>query len=62
MFNEIIEKNLNRIQKDLSENIEGLQRIDFIDIFLTSKKHKIELDEELKNTSTLLKNRKRKCI
>lgn len=59
MINEIIEKNLNRIQKDLSDNIDGLQRIDFIDIFPTSKKHKIELDEELNNISTLLEETER---
>ena len=35
MLKEIIEKNLHRIEKDLLQ-IEGLQSIDFIDIFPTS--------------------------
>lgn len=36
MLQEIIEKNLNRIEKYLLE-IEGLQSIDFIDIFPKSE-------------------------
>ncbi len=59
MLNEIIEKNLNRIQKDISNNIDGLQRIDFIDIFPTSKNHKIELDSELSSRAKLLKKTER---
>ena len=45
LFREIIEKNLNRIEKDLLE-IEGLQNIDFIDIFPTSEEHKKLLIKE----------------
>lgn len=54
MFEEIIEKNLNRIEKDLTE-IEGLQKIDFIDIFPISEEHKKQLDNEISEKSKLLK-------
>ncbi len=55
MLNEIIEKNLNRIENDLL-GIEGLQRIDFIDIFPTSEKHKEQLWDaiEFKTSDTLI--------
>lgn len=39
MLEEIIKKNLSRIENDLTE-IEGLQNIDFIDIFPKSEEHK----------------------
>ena len=58
MLNEIIEKNLNRIENDLIE-IEGLQRIDFIDIFPTSEKHKEQLDAEMIKIAKLLKETER---
>lgn len=58
MFKEIIEKNLNRIKKDLYE-IEGLQGIDFIDIFPVSEEHRIELDNEVSKISKLLKETER---
>lgn len=58
MFKEIIEKNLNRIEKDLLE-IEGLENIDFIDIFPTSEEHKKELDDEISKISKLLKETER---
>lgn len=58
MLNEIIEKNLNRIENDLLE-IEGLQRIDFIDIFSTSEKHKEQLDAEVIKMAKLLKETER---
>lgn len=58
MLREIIEKNLNRIKKDLYE-IEGLKNIDFIDIFPTSKEHKVELDNEVIKISKLLKETER---
>ena len=54
MFEEIIEKNINRIEKDLTE-IEGLQKIDFIDIFPISEEHKKQLDNEISEKSKLLK-------
>lgn len=58
MFKEIIEKNLDRIKKDLYE-IEGLQNIDFIDIFPTSEDHRVELDNEVIKISRLLKKTER---
>ena len=58
MFKEIIEKNLNRIEKDLLE-IEGLENIDFIDIFPTSEEHKRELEDEISKISKLLKETER---
>ncbi len=58
MLQEIIEKNLNRIEKDLLE-IEGLQSIDFIDIFPKSEEHKIQLDDEVSKISKLLEKTER---
>ncbi len=58
MIKEIIEKNLKRIEKDLKE-IEGLQKIDFIDIFPTSENHKIVLDEEISKISKIVKKTER---
>lgn len=58
MFEEIIEKNLNRIEKDLTE-IEGLQKIDFIDIFPISEEHKKQLDNEISKKAKLLKETER---
>ena len=58
MFEEIIEKNLNRIEKDLTE-IEGLQKIDFVDIFPISEEHKKQLDNEISKKSKLLKETER---
>lgn len=52
MLFDIIQKNLNRIEQDLQE-IEGLKNIDFIDIFPTSEKHKLQLEEEIKSIATL---------
>ncbi len=57
MFKEIIEKNLSRIENELSE-IEGLQSIDFIDIFPTSEEHKKQLDNEVSKISKLLNKQK----
>lgn len=53
MLNEIVNKNLDRIESDLSEII-GLKSIDFLDIFPVSEDHKIKLDEVLAQISTLL--------
>ena len=58
MVKEIIEKNLKRIENDLKE-IEGLQRIDFIDIFPTNENHKIMLDEEISKISKRVKKTER---
>lgn len=58
MLKEIIEKNLHRIEKDLLQ-IEGLQSIDFIDIFPTSEEHKKQLDNEVSKISKLLKETER---
>ena len=58
MAKEIIEKNLKRIENDLQE-IEGWQRIDFIDIFPTSENHKIMLDEEISKISKRVKKTER---
>ena len=58
MFKEIIEKNLNRIKKDLYE-IEGIEAIDFIDIFPKSKEHRKQLDEEAGRISKLVKETER---
>ena len=52
MIIDIIEKNLNRIENDLNE-IEGLENIDFIDIFPTSEEHKLQLENEINNIATL---------
>lgn len=52
MLFDIIEKNLNRIKQDLQE-IEGLKNIDFIDIFPTSEKHKLQLEEEIEGIANL---------
>lgn len=58
MLQEIINKNLSRIEKDLLE-IEGIQNIDFIDIFPTSEEHRVELDKEVSKISKLLKETER---
>ena len=58
MIKEIIEKNLKRIENDLKE-IEGLQRIDFIDIFPNSENHKKMLDEEISKISKIVKKTER---
>lgn len=58
MLNEIVNKNLNRIEFDLNEII-GLKSIDFLDVFPTSEEHKIKLDNELNQISTLLEKTER---
>lgn len=52
MITDIIEKNLSRIENDLKE-IEGLENIDFIDIFPTSEEHKLQLENEIKDIAIL---------
>lgn len=58
MLHEIVNKNLNRIEFDLNEII-GLKSIDFLDVFPISEEHKIKLDEELAQISTLLQETER---
>lgn len=58
MLQEIINKNLNRIEKDLLE-IEGIERIDFIDIFPKSEEHRIKLDDEVSKISKILRKTER---
>lgn len=55
---EIVQKNLKRIEKDLKQ-IEELERIDFIDIFPISEEHKKQLDEEVSKISKLLRKTER---
>lgn len=52
MIVDIIQKNLSRIENDLKE-IEGIENIDFIDIFPTSEEHKLQLENEIKDIATL---------
>ena len=58
MLFDIIERNLNRIEKDLEE-IEGLQSIDFMDIFPISKYHQLQLEQEMEKIATLIQQTKR---
>ena len=45
MIEEIINKNLERIENDLKE-INDIQNIDFIDLFPVSEEHRKVLDKE----------------
>ena len=58
MIKEIIDKNLKRVENDLQE-IEDIQKIDFIDIFPTSEKHRQELDIEAQNIATIVEKTER---
>ena len=58
MIKEIIDKNLKRVENDLQE-IEDIQKIDFIDIFPTSEKHRQELDNEAQNIATIVEKTER---
>jgi len=58
VLEEIINKNLNRIEKDLLE-INDLQRIDFLDIFPKSEEHRNLLDEEISKIAMLLEKTER---
>ena len=58
MLEEIINKNLNRIEKDLLE-IKDLQTIDFLDIFPKSEEHRRILDEEISKIAMLLEKTER---
>lgn len=58
MLEEIVNKNLNRIEKDLLE-INDLQRIDFLDIFPKSEEHRRLLDDEISKIAMLLEKTER---
>lgn len=58
MIEEIVKLNLDRIKKDLYE-IEGIEAIDFIDIFPKSEEHRKQLDEEAGKISKLIKETER---
>ena len=58
MIEEIINKNLKRIEKDLQE-IKDIKKIDFIDLFPVSEKHKDLLDNEAKRFSRIIKETER---
>lgn len=53
MLEDIIKKNQNRIEEDIKQ-IEGIQYIDFIDIFPESEEHRKILDEEVSKISKLI--------
>lgn len=53
MLEEIVNKNLLRIENDLKE-IPDIEYIDFFDVFPKSEESKRELDDELKNIATIL--------
>ena len=58
VIEDIIERNLKRIEKDLTE-IEDIQAIDFIDLFPTSEEHRIQLDEEAALIGRIVKETER---
>ena len=58
MIEEIVNKNLVRIEADLKE-IDDIQKIDFIDLFPISEEHKEMLDNEAKNISKIIKETER---
>lgn len=58
MLEEIINKNLNRIEKDLLQ-IKDIQTIDFLDIFSESEEHRRLLDEEISKSAILLEKTER---
>ena len=58
IIEDIIERNLKRIEKDLTE-IEDIQSIDFIDLFPISEEHRIQLDEEAALIGRIVKETER---
>ena len=58
MIEDIVNKNLVRIEADLKE-IDDIQKIDFIDLFPISEEHKEMLDNEAKNISKIIKETER---
>lgn len=61
MLEEIINRNLNRIEKDLLE-IKDLRTIDFLDIFPKSEEHRKILDEEISKMAMLLEKTERENV
>lgn len=53
MIEEIVKMNEQRITKDINE-IDGIKRIDFIDIFPISEEHRMKLDDEVRKVSKLI--------
>lgn len=53
MLEDIIKKNQSRIEEDIKQ-IEGIQQIDFIDIFPESEEHRKMLDKEVSKISKLI--------
>ncbi len=53
MLEDIIKKNEDRIAEDVKE-IEGIEKIDFIDIFPKSEEHRKSLEEEVIQISRLI--------
>lgn len=58
MIEDIVNKNLVRIEADLKE-FDDIQKIDFIDLFPISEDHKEMLDNEAKNISKIIKETER---
>ena len=58
MIEEIINKNLERIENDLKE-INDIQNIDFIDLFPVSEEHKKLLDDEAMKIARIIKETER---
>lgn len=58
MIEEIVNKNLERVEKDLKE-IDDILKIDFIDLFPISEEHKSLLDNEAKSISKIIKETER---
>lgn len=58
MIEEIVNKNLVKIEADLKE-IDDIQKIDFIDLFPISEEHKEMLDNEAKSISKIIKETER---
>ena len=58
MIEEIINKNLERIENDLKE-INDIQNIDFIDLFPFSEEHRKVLDKEAIKVSKIIKETER---
>lgn len=54
MIEDIVNKNLVRIEADLKE-FDDIQKIDFVDLFPISEEHKEMLDNEAKNISKIIK-------
>jgi hypothetical protein len=58
MLEDIIKRNQSRIEEDIKQ-IEGIQHIDFIDVFPKSEEHRKMLDEEVSKISILIDSTER---